>query len=250
MNLLPTATSTDVEEQQPRVAVLPIGSFEQHGRCLPLITDTAIACIIAREIADAYPVHLLPPVTMSCSHEHGSWPGTVSISAKTLFAVIEDIRASLARSDIEKLVIVNGHGGNYVLSNVVQEANVDGPCMSLFPLSSDWERARQHGGLVSDRHGDMHAGEVETSLLLHAAPELVRPGYENADHDGGARRFLLTLGMGAYTDSGVIGYPSHATAAKGEAVLASLTDTFAEHLKALGEPSAGLSPARLSERPA
>lgn len=111
MNLLPTATSTDVQEQQPRIAILPIGSFEQHGCYLPLITDTAIACIIGQEIAGAYPVHLLPPITMSCSHEHASFPGTVSISAKTLFAVVDDIRASLARSGITKLVIVNGHGG-------------------------------------------------------------------------------------------------------------------------------------------
>ncbi|MFF5090718.1 creatininase family protein [Streptomyces niveus] len=68
MNLLPTATSTEVHELQPRVAVLPVGSFEQHGRCLPLITDTAIACIIGQEIADAYPVHLLPPITTACRH--------------------------------------------------------------------------------------------------------------------------------------------------------------------------------------
>ncbi|MFJ4861417.1 creatininase family protein [Streptomyces sp. NPDC088748] len=233
MNLLPTATSTDVQEQQPRVAVLPIGSFEQHGRYLPLITDTAIACIISQEIADAYPVHLLPPITMSCSHEHASFPGTVSISAKTLFAVVDDIRASLARSGITKLVIVNGHGGNYVLSNIAQEANVDGPAVSLFPLGLDWDRARDYGGLTSDRHGDMHAGEIETSILLHAAPELVREGYTDADHDGGARPFLLVQGMSAYTDSGVIGYPSYATEAKGKAVLESLRIGFAAHLSLL-----------------
>ncbi|MCX4628509.1 creatininase family protein [Streptomyces sp. NBC_01443] len=234
MNLLPTATSTDVQDQQPRVAVLPVGSFEQHGRYLPLITDTAIACIIGQEIADAYPVHLLPPITMSCSHEHAAFPGTVSISAKTLYAMIDDIRGSLARSGITKLVIVNGHGGNYVLSNIVQEANVDGPVVSLFPLSADWDRARDHADLISDRHADMHAGEIETSILLHAAPELVRDGNANADHDGGPRPFLLVQGMRAYTASGVIGFPSFATAGKGKAVLASLTSTFADHLEALG----------------
>lgn len=235
MNLLPTATATEVREQNPRVAVLPIGSFEQHGSYLPLITDTVIACIIGREITDAYPVHLLPPITMSCSHEHAAWQATVSISAKTLFAVIDDIRASLARSGITKLILINGHGGNYVLSNVVQEANVDGPCMTLFPLGPDWESAREHAGLESDRHGDMHAGEIETSILLHAEPGLVRAGYETADHDGGARKFLLTHGMPAYTETGVIGYPSMATAAKGKAVLTSLTNSFGEHLAALGE---------------
>ncbi|WCD87241.1 Putative mycofactocin system creatinine amidohydrolase family protein MftE [Streptomyces xanthophaeus] len=235
MNLLPTATSTDVQDQQPRIAALPVGSFEQHGRYLPLITDTAIACIIGQEIADAYPVHLLPPITMSCSHEHAAFPGTVSISAKTLYAVIDDIRDSLARSGITKLVIVNGHGGNYVLSNIVQEANVGGPAVSLFPLGPDWDRARDHAGLVSDRHADMHAGEIETSILLHAAPELVRDGFIDADHDGGPRPFLLVQGVGAYTSSGVIGYPSHATAEKGKAVLESLRSGFVAHLDALSE---------------
>ncbi|GHC33050.1 creatininase family protein [Streptomyces cinnamoneus] len=235
MNLLPTATTTDVQEQDPRVAVLPVGSFEQHGAYLPLITDTAIASIIAREVGARYPVLVLPPITVSCSHEHGTWPGSVSISARTLYAVVDDIRSSLERSGIQKLVIINGHGGNYVLSNIVQEANVMEPRMTLFPLSSEWRRARESAGLVSDAHSDMHAGEIETSILLHAEPSLVRPGYETADHDGGERRFLLTLGMKGYTESGVIGYPSHATADKGKAVLASLIEDFVGHLRILGE---------------
>ncbi|MGP3985091.1 creatininase family protein [Streptomyces sp. KR80] len=238
MNLLPTITTTDVQEQSPRVAILPVGSFEQHGAYLPLITDTAIAAIIAREVAAAYPVLCLPPITMSCSHEHGTWPGSVSISAKTLYAMVDDIRGSLERSGIHRLVIINGHGGNYVLSNIVQEANVSGPCMTLFPLSPEWHRARERAEMISDAHSDMHAGEVETSILLHAEPDLVRPGYQNADHDGGERRFLLTLGMTGYTESGVIGFPSYATAEKGKAVLASLVEDFAEHLKVLSAEDA------------
>lgn len=235
MTFLPSTTTTDVAMQDAAVAILPVGSFEQHGRYLPLSTDTVIACIIAREIAGSYPVLHLPPITISCSHEHGTWPGTVSISARTLYAVVDDIRTSLARSGIEKLVLVNGHGGNYVLSNLVQEANVTGHAMSLFPLGADWKRARQDAGLVSDAHSDMHAGEIETSILLHSEPDLVRDGYEGADHDGGARQFLLTLGMEAYTESGIIGFPSHATAEKGKAVLASLSAAFRSHLMALDE---------------
>ncbi|GLW09902.1 hypothetical protein Misp01_50310 [Microtetraspora sp. NBRC 13810] len=72
-------------------------------------------------------------------------------------------------------------------------------------------------------HEDMHAGEIETSILPHACPEVIRPGHEGADHIADDRRRLLTEGMHAYTKSGVIGRPSLATAEKGKAVLDSLT---------------------------
>ncbi|MEU4095273.1 creatininase family protein [Streptomyces sp. NPDC026673] len=235
MNLLPTITTVDVQNQAPRVAVLPIGSFEQHGAYLPLITDAAIASVIAREVAAAYPVLHLPPITIACSHEHGTWAGTVSISARTLHALVTDIAQSLEASGIRKLVLVNAHGGNYVLSNIVQEANLTEPRMSLFPQSGEWNRARESASLATNAHEDMHAGEIETSILLHAEPSLVRPGYETSDHDGGERRFLLTEGMRAYTETGVIGFPSQATAEKGKAVLASLVEDFAAHMRVLGD---------------
>jgi creatinine amidohydrolase len=211
-----------------------VGSFEQHGAHLPLTTDTLVAQAIAEAVSDTYDLLLLPPVTFSCSHEHGSSPGTVSISAVTLIGLIRDIAASLRRSGIHALVLVNGHGGNYVLSNVVQETNVDGPAMTLFPGKEDWAQARAAADLETSSHDDMHAGELETSILLHAHPELVRPGWENADAGGGPRPHLLLHGMKAYTDTGVIGRPSLATAEKGKRLLDSLTDRMADHLEALG----------------
>lgn len=126
MTLLPTATSDDEKRRAARVAVLPIGSFEQHGAHLPLITDTVVACAITDRVAAAYDLFLLPPVTISCSHEHSAWPGTVSISHTTLTAMITDILASLRRSGIDWLALVNGHGGNYLLSKVRRYAL--GPC--------------------------------------------------------------------------------------------------------------------------
>jgi creatinine amidohydrolase len=213
--------------------MLPIGSFEQHGDYLPLSTDTLIACVIAREIADTYNLMLLPPVTISCSHEHADWPGTVSISARTLHALITDVAESLTARGIDRLLLVNGHGGNYVLANIVQEASVHGPRMALFPTSSDWRQAREVAGLSTDGHVDMHAGELETSILLHALPDTVRPGYEHSDHEADDRRQLLSLGMRAYTTSGVIGQPSLASAEKGKAVLVVLTELARTHLAAL-----------------
>ncbi|MFI6848739.1 creatininase family protein [Kitasatospora sp. NPDC050467] len=93
--LITAATSADERQRGAKIAVLPVGSFEQHGAHLPLTTDTVVAGLIAQRIATDYDLLLLPPVTVSCSHEHAHMPGTVSISAATLYAVINDIRKSL-----------------------------------------------------------------------------------------------------------------------------------------------------------
>ncbi|WP_131742087.1 creatininase family protein [Actinomadura roseirufa] len=226
--MLPLHTS--VEERDVPVAVLPVGSHEQHGPFLPLATDTLIACAVAREIAAAHPVRLLPPVTISCSHEHAAWPGTVSVSAATLSAVVRDVAGSLRRSGVPKLVVVNGHGGNYVLGNVVQESGGD---MALFPSAEEWDEARDAAGVETAAGDDMHAGELETSILLHAHPEAVRDGYAGADHRAGDRRRLLTVGLAPYTGSGVVGRPSLASAGKGRDVLASLARSFGGCLAAV-----------------
>lgn len=231
--LITEATSPDIAALQPTIAVLPVGSFEQHGGVLPLATDTIVACLIAGRIAADYDLFLLPPMTLSCSHEHAGFPGTVSISASTLSAVISDVRASLAATSVTKLVIVNGHGGNYVLSNLVQEANIGEAQLALFPGRIEWQRARDHAGLSSTISEDMHAGELETSLLLHATPELVSPERSTADHLATERPHLLIRGMRGYTGSGIIGRPSLGTAAKGGALLDSLAKSFADYLRLL-----------------
>lgn len=237
MQLITTATSADAGRLSSRIALLPVGSFEQHGQHLPLATDTIVAAAIAAAVAETYQLMLLPPITISCSHEHAHWPGTVSITATTLQAIITDIAASLRASGHDRLVLVNGHGGNHVLANVVQQASTAGPLMALFPGRDDWHNARTHAGLATTSHDDMHAGELETSILLHLDPDMVRPVYHTADHQAPHRPHLLTLGMRGYTTSGVIGRPSAATAAKGQAVLASLVHSFADYLNILQTPA-------------
>lgn len=233
MNVLPTATASDIRAANQRVAVLPTGSLEQHGAHLPIATDTYISGIIASEISRIYSLFLLPPVTFGCSHEHAALGATVSIRATTLYNVVTDIADSLQRSGVTRLVVVNAHGGNYVLSNVVQEANETSPRMTLFPARADWESARAAAGMKTSGSDDMHAGELETSLLLHAAPSLVRSGFESADHDAPDRPLLLTLGLHHYAPDGVIGRPSLATAEKGKLALEALVERFGSHLEAL-----------------
>lgn len=228
-----TATSRDEAERAAKIAVLPVGSFEQHGSHLPLSTDTLIACAIARRIASDYNLLLLPPVTIGCSHEHAGFAGSVSVSSVTLRAIVCDVSASLRTAGVPKLVVVNGHGGNYVLSNVVQEANVNERTMLLFPRGEDWSEARTAAGVVTTNHEDMHGGEAETSILLAESPAVVRPSYLDADKAVDDRRYLLTIGMAGYTDTGIIGRPSLATTEKGDMLLDSFSETFKEHLAQL-----------------
>ncbi|MGH9071506.1 MAG: creatininase family protein [Acidimicrobiales bacterium] len=145
--VLPTSTTTDPAVRNPVVAVLPVGSFEQHGPHLPLATDSLVAVAITSAISARFEVLALPPVTFSCSHEHASFAGTVSLSAGTLAAIISDVAESLARSGLVGMLVVNGHGGNHVLANVVQEANVTGRLrVGLYPARQDWSEARTAAG--------------------------------------------------------------------------------------------------------
>jgi creatinine amidohydrolase len=217
--VLPATTTTEPDASLP-VAVLPIGSCEQHGPYLPLTTDTLIASAIATAISEYHQLRQLPPITISCSHEHAAFPGTLSISATTLGAIVTDIADSLTEQGAAGLVIVNAHGGNAVLTNIVQQATTVGPLgIGLYPSREDWTEARAAAGLTSSSHDDMHAGELETSILLAAYPDYLRPGWHTSDHQHSDRRYLTTLGMHAYTHTGVIGQPSLATPDKGRAVL-------------------------------
>ncbi|WP_156297558.1 creatininase family protein [Mycobacterium paragordonae] len=229
-------TTADDGTQAP-VALLPVGSFEQHGPYLPLATDTLIATAIADSISQQHNVFQLPALAFGCSQEHLDFPGTVSIGATTLNNIITDLIDSLRRRGTRGLVIVNAHGGNYVLSNTVQEANFKGEIrVGLFPSREDWVEARAAAGILSTNHDDMHAGELETSILLARHPGHVRDGWQTADRSAPDRRHLTTVGMSAYTESGVIGYPSRASAEKGQAVLDHLGKTAVGLITLLIEP--------------
>ncbi|MGO9153358.1 creatininase family protein [Mycobacterium sp.] len=214
-------TSTSDTAAITTLAVLPIGSFEQHGPYLPLGTDTLIACAVASAISQHHSTFQLPPITFSCSHEHSAYPGTLSISPTTLAALVSDVADSLVQQGATGLVIVNAHGGNAVLTNVVQQANQRNGRIriGLYPSREDWVEARAAAGITSSSHDDMHAGELETSILLAAYPNYLRDGWQTTDHTATDRRYLTTLGIEAYTPTGVIGYPSRATEAKGKLAL-------------------------------
>jgi creatinine amidohydrolase len=92
------ATTTDDSGTEDPVALLPIGSFEQHGPYLPLVTDTLIATVIADSISRQHKVFQLPVLAFGCSQEYSDFPGTVSIGATTLHSIVNDVIDSLKRA--------------------------------------------------------------------------------------------------------------------------------------------------------
>ena len=214
-------TYNEIKELNPKIAILPIGAFEQHGSHLPMITDTLIGVALAERICKKSKALLLPPITISCSQEHYGFYGNLFISAETLGKFIKDVLSSIKLSGIKQIAIINAHGGNYVLRNLAQELNLFEPQLLLWPTNHHWLTAINFAGIESTIHEDMHAGEIETSILLHLDSSLVRLDKIN-DHAASDRSYLHLKGLKEYTSSGVIGFPSLATAQKGDLLLESL----------------------------
>ena len=157
------------------VALLPVGATEQHGANLALGTDYVAAHRIAQRIAARiHPKGLVvPPVPFGLSHHHTGFAGTITLQPETFVAVCLEAARSLARDGIRHLLLVNGHNGNMGVLNVAAtrihyEVGIE--CAVAFYFAQAADRVKKHG--KTERYG--HACEIETSVLLYLAPELVR----------------------------------------------------------------------------
>ncbi len=225
-------TAAELEQENWSCAVLPVGAFEQHGPHLPMTTDSLIAATLAAKLAAQIGGLLLPPITFSCSHEHAGFAGSTSIGAATLVRLIEDIFASVAHHGAQRLVVINGHGGNYVLRNLAQEMNIEAPRLYLGPERHIMTQAFARAGIELSVHDDMHAGEYETSVMLAYHGALVRRD-QAVDELVSRRDQLLLKGMAHYTRSGVIGGPSKATKEKGYAVVEAICELMRAEIEAV-----------------
>lgn len=186
--LLAEATWSAVREASYEVAVLPWGATEAHNTHLPYATDSVLTEWIATEGARlawdrGARVIVLPTVPFGVNTGQLDVPLTINMNPSTQAAVLGDVVASLAGHAVPKLVICNGHGGND-FRQMLRELQARSPRPFLCTLN--WFQAvdpRAHF-----RPGD-HAGEMETSLMLHVAPALVRPLSEAGP--GTARRFRI-----------------------------------------------------------
>jgi len=182
---LPYMTWKQVEAlpRDRALVVLPTAAIEQHGHHLPLATDTLLNNYLLghalRRLPADLPVYALAPVCYGKSNEHIGFPGTFSLSRDTFVSVLRDLGSSLKAGGFRKLVFFNSHGGNHSLVDVMARdlrAELGLTTFCLFgggPASGLSAQEAKYG---------FHAGEVETSLLLDATPDLVATDHYTASY--------------------------------------------------------------------
>jgi creatinine amidohydrolase len=229
----------DVAALTTKVAVVPIGSFEQHGRHLPLLTDSLIGQEVARraeaELGDE--AVFLPMLYVGASDHHLAFPGTVSLSLETYTRVLAEIVESLLSAGFRRVFLLNAHAGNAVpaqaaLNGVQTRRRAEMPEMYL-TFASWFDIAAPAIARLADAEGwsqrkILHACEWETSQIQRLRPDLVRDerpsGRFTIDSDfwwpdhTGASRVFVARGMEQSSRSGAYGFPEHASPAKGEAL--------------------------------
>ncbi len=228
-----TWTDFQARDMARAIAVLPLASTEQHGPHLPLGADTFImegyiAKVIER-VPDELAVLFLPVQNCGLSIEHTDFPGTLSLPAESLIAAWTQLCECVHRTGCRKLVLLNSHGGNGAILDII--AHDLRARLGMLVVMASWRRLSAPDGLFSaheQAHG-IHAGEIETSLMLNFRPDLVRTE-EAADFtsaSAGMEREFNWLRAGRPTGfgwmsqdlsaSGAMGNAAAANARKGEA---------------------------------
>jgi len=160
-----------------RVALLPVGSVEEHGAHLPLGTDTLQVWEVARRAAERVPALVCPPVAYGYCRSTRDHPGTLSIRPETVRALVLDIGRELARQGVRGIVIVSGHAGGIHMAALEEAAErllESEPDLHVAVVCEyRWAQEVGREGVV-ETPDDGHAGEIETSRIMAVAPGLVK----------------------------------------------------------------------------
>ncbi len=204
--------------EKTRTVLIPVGSVEEHGDHLPLSTDTIQAFEVAKRAAQLVPLFIAPPIPYGNCRSTSCHPGTISIGTATLKALVRDIVSSLYQHGLRNFIILSGHaGGAHCLA--LQEVGEDllaALVESRIAVVTEYALAKEEGRCLVETPRDAHAGEIETSRLLHSHPHLVK-GSSREEYPSFPAG-ILVRDKRKYWPGGVWGDPAKATAEKGRQI--------------------------------
>jgi creatinine amidohydrolase len=244
------ANQRQLSESPPQVAVLPWGATEAHNRHLPYATDVIEAARVAERAAElahgrGARVAVLPTVPFGNNEQQLDQACTISITTTTALAILRDVARSLARQGIDRLVIVNAHGGNQ-FQPIVRDAESEFGV--LIVVANFYQMLPELKEKIFDSPGD-HADEFETSLIMHLCPDLVELGQAGpGNRVPFALKSLTQPGVWTprpwskcHPDTGS-GNPSRASAEKGKQFFDAVTSALANMLVELAAARKGQLP--------
>jgi creatinine amidohydrolase len=226
------------------VVLAPIAACEQHSRHLPTITDTVLVTAVAEGVEGQLPreVLLLPTLWLGASAHHLRFGATLSAEVDTHIDVLCDLLVPLLEDGYQRLLLLNGHGGNIDTMHVALRRLQPRWRERIVGAASYWELAAGELAALAEgaRKSMGHACEFETSMMLALRPELVVRDEVRDDpprDDPALRGLFLAEDMHQRTDHGAVGYPERASAEKGRACLAAAVARTAEVVRTLlGRP--------------
>jgi creatinine amidohydrolase len=238
-------TTEDIAQMPGKADVVvlqPVAAIEQHGPHLPVAVDTAIVMgVLGHALArlpEGVPCFCLPPICYGKSNEHVRFPGTVTVGASTLAALLGEVADSVHRMGFRKLAFVNGHGGQpQVVQIAARDARERHPDFDLFPLFV-WNVPNASSELLAPEELEfgIHAGAGETALMMALLPDQVRMDKRVCEYPpplpaGSMLSIEGALPYAWLTDdlshSGVIGDATAATPEMGQRLLGSLAEGWA-----------------------
>jgi len=219
-----------------RTVLIPFGATEEHGEHLPLSTDTLHAVEVGRKLAERRAIFVAPVVPYGVCRSTSCHPGTLSIRTETLKALAIDIVTALYRQGLRNFVLITGHAGGTHTSALIDagEELLDRLSDSRIAVLTEYMLASSEGREIIETAGDSHAGEIETSRMLHSHPHLVKG--EGKREFPTFPRGILVRHKRTFWPGGVWGDPSLASAEKGaklEAVVVEALDRLITQLEQL-----------------
>jgi len=216
-------TMLEAEEaaKKGKIVILPVGSVEEHGRHLPLCTDSLQPENIATEVARKVDCLVAPPIRYGVCTETRYFPGTISVGFDSLYSMVCDVLDELVRQGFKRLIVLSGHAGSLhmaalklavrdVLDKYAEES--EQRVLKIVVLS-DYDFAYELRGKQFDER-DGHGGEIETSRILAIRPDLVKGRTEKNFSE--MPRFEIVANPEDYWPNGIKGDPSKASIEKGK----------------------------------